>query len=346
MAKQTRHLLLSAVLTLSLLTGCNSSREVSAVESPVSPDPLWGTEVSSLAESTRESTPETSPEASPEAAQSSATPAESAPVTSITTTDTGHGADATQNRQLLESYYDQYTADNTNYDGLILSLSRSDRAWIEGNESVAPGQWPLWDFGVNQYPFARDESNYYLLSLPTLPDTDTSSSACKNSYRQTQLDTLDTLKDYAANRGLTLNPGLEGDYDTFMTRIWGNVTGGQTLTAQEYEENTASGDSVDPEIRSRVTAAFSTLGSYDDLAPEAMALWLSGDGSWMWEECRSWSWTATFDSDLNRYELQCTGPETDGTIPVQYLIVSDGQVISFPSGWLSAPGADEDAPES
>lgn len=131
-----------------------------------------------------------------------------------------------------------------------------------------------------------------------------------------------------------------------MTRIWGNVTGGQTLTAQEYEENTASGDSVDPEIRSRVTAAFSTLGSYDDLASEAMALWLSGDGSWMWEECRSWSWTATFDSDLNRYELQCTGPETDGTIPVQYLIVSDGQVISFPSGWLSAPGAEEDAPES
>lgn len=93
MAKQTRHLLLSAVLTLSLLTGCNSSREVSAVESPVSPDPLWGTEVSSLAESTRESTPDTSPETSPEATQSSATPAESAPVTSITTTDTGHGAD-------------------------------------------------------------------------------------------------------------------------------------------------------------------------------------------------------------------------------------------------------------
>lgn len=226
-------LLPPALLLGFLLGGCGTSQPVEPSETPqVSQRILESAETSlSLMEeqivvSEAASTP---PEQTTVVEHEEASPQLTAqPTTQPTDLPTTETAD--QKQQLLKTYYDDYTEENTDYAGCLLTLYRRDRAWVEENENISSGDWPLWDYGVNFYPYARDENNLYMLSFPMEPDTDTTDAACAQSYQEALLQTLDTLKDYAAGKGLELNPNLDADYSTFVTRLMKNAASIDDLT--------------------------------------------------------------------------------------------------------------------
>lgn len=225
-----KHKLLPPALLLGfLLGGCGTSQPVEPSETPqVSQSVLESEETSlSMAEeqiviSEAASTP---PEQTTVIEHEEASPQLTDQSTPLPATET-----ADQKQQLLKTYYDDYTEENTDYAGCLLTLYRRDRAWVEENENISSGDWPIWDYGVNFYPYARDENNLYMLSFPMEPDTDTTDTACAQSYQKGLLQTLDTLKDYAAGKGLELNPNLDADYSTFVTRLMENAAPTDDLT--------------------------------------------------------------------------------------------------------------------
>lgn len=193
-----------------------------------------------------------------------------------------------ENRQLLTTYYDDYAVAHTEFDGCILSLWRADRAWLEACESISSGDWPIWDYGVTHYPYARDDSNIYQLVLPMTADTNLSDNACRESYESALWDTLDKLKEYAKAKGLELNPSLETDFSTIVTRLMGNAASTADPILEKLSEATVYGDAISQNVR------------------EAFCEYLTANPS-LWAQVKAYHWRLYNASDGT------TGLEFDGT---------------------------------
>lgn len=275
--------ILATILLLSLLCSCGTSHPDSNNASEPSQIPIDSAILELMNEETAgsimiPSAVEDIPAPVPGASE------EDAPVT---TQDNSAPSEAVSSEltQLLETFYDSSTAENTIYEGLILSLYRFDRSWYENNEAVASDAWPIWDYGVTHYPYARDAGNLYMLSLPMLPDTDLSNAACVNSYKAAQEDTLDTLKEYAAAKGLTLNPSLDADYSTFLSQIWRN-SASQPSSAQS---------AADPVLEKLNSAAVS--GSFPQAARDAFYNYLTApENQAFLNKVMDWIWSVTEDT--------------------------------------------------
>lgn len=117
-----------------------------------------------------------------------------------------------------------------------------------------------------------------------------------------------------------------------------------TTIQSYYDTNTAKNTAISGKLQT----AFSSLGSYDPNAFDAMLTFLgTSEGSWMWEKCLDWSWSCDYDASTARYTLECVGPqEPDGTRGAQYLVAQGDKIVSYPSGYIAAPeasGAEADA---
>lgn len=235
-------LLLSALLMGCLLSACGTSQPVESPETPqVSQSVLVPSDASvSLAEA-HAVIPETA-SAPPEQSTALEREEASSQPSALPAAETED-----QKQQLLKTYYDDSTAENTEYTGCLFSLYRRDRAWVEENESISTGNWPLWDYGVSFYPYARDEKNLYMLSLPMAPDTDTTDADCIQGYQEALLHTLDTLKNYAAGKGLELNPDLDADYSSFVTRLMETTASTADPIAEKLA--TVCGDAISQNTR-------------------------------------------------------------------------------------------------
>lgn len=190
-----------------------------------------------------------------------------------------------ENTQTIKSYYDAYTAENTAYDGLILTLYRFNRGWYEETQAVASGDWPIWTYGVTHYPYARDDNGLYMLSLPLIADTDPGNTSCVSSYKAAQEDTLNSLKDYASAKGLTLNPDLDEDYSTFVSQLWKNT---------ENMPSPAAEAAPTDQLLEKLNSA-SVTGSVSQAARDAFYHYLSSHSA-LFEQVSQWNWSLAEDT--------------------------------------------------